>query len=82
MLVISPLPYNRISNLILVCPITSKIKGWSFEVELPAQMHTYGVVLADQLRSVDCRVRKAKFVKEAPLELVEQVLGKLNTLVG
>ncbi len=81
-LVISPVAYNRISNLILVCPITSKRKGWPFEVELPTEMQTYRVVLVDQLRSVDCRVRRGKFVEEAPSELIEQVLGKLNTLLG
>ena len=44
-IIISPLDYNRISKIVLVCPITSQKKGWPFEVELPAPMQTYGVVL-------------------------------------
>jgi mRNA interferase MazF len=80
-MVISPLAYNQVSKLILVCPITSRQKGWSFEVELPDLMQTYGVILVDQIRTVDCDARKATFIEKAPLELINEVLGKLGTLV-
>jgi mRNA interferase MazF len=80
-MVISPLAYNQVSKLILICPITSRSKGWPFEVKLPEQMQTYGVVLADQLRTVDCSARAASFLEKAPLELIDEVLSKLETLV-
>ena len=80
-IVISPSAYHQISKLILICPITSRTKGWPFEVELPEQMQTFGVVLADQLRTVECSSRIADFVETAPLGLINEVLGKLEALV-
>lgn len=79
-IVISPLAYNHISKLILVCPITSRQKGWPFEVPLTEQLKTLGVVLADQIRIVDCSAREAMFVEKAPLELVNEVLARIAPL--
>ena len=80
-LVISPLVYNRISKLLVVCPIASRQQGWPFEVLLPDSMETYGVVLVDQIRTVDCVARQAKFVEPASPELVLEVISRLETLV-
>ena len=80
-IVISPAAYNQASQLVIICPITSRAKGWGFEVELPSELETYGVVLVDQIKAVDCRARKVRFIEEATLELVDIVLGKLETLV-
>ena len=80
-MVISPITYNRISKVIIICPITSRKKGWVFEVDLLAQMETYGVILVDQIRAVDCSARLAIFVEQAPQVLVDEVLAKLETLV-
>jgi mRNA interferase MazF len=80
-IIISPLAYNRISKIVLVCPITSRKKGWPFEVELPAQMQTHGVVLVDQLRAIDFRARLAGFVEKAPPDFIDEVLARLQPLV-
>ncbi|MDB9526904.1 type II toxin-antitoxin system PemK/MazF family toxin [Oscillatoria sp. CS-180] len=80
-IVISPLIYNRISKLMLVCPVVSSQKGWPFEVPLPESMETYGVVLVDQLRTVDREARKVAFVESATPELMMEVIGRLETLV-
>ena len=80
-IVISPAAYNEISKLLLVCPITSKKKGWPFEVELGEGMQTYGVVLVDQIRTVDCQARNAHFLEKAPPELIDEILARLETLV-
>ncbi|MEO0455157.1 MAG: type II toxin-antitoxin system PemK/MazF family toxin [Cyanobacteria bacterium P01_A01_bin.114] len=81
-IVISPFAYNQISNVILICPITSRQKGWPFEVPLPSELQTYGVVLVDQLKTVDCRARKAHFIEKATPQLIDEVLRKLKTLLG
>jgi mRNA interferase MazF len=52
-LVLSPAAYNRRAKLALVCPITSRAKGYPFEVALPAALPLSGVVLADHLKSAD-----------------------------
>jgi mRNA interferase MazF len=81
-MVISTSDYNRISKLIVVCPITSRKKGWPFEVELATQMQINGVVLVDQVKSLDCESRGAVLVESAPSEVVDEVLARLETLVS
>jgi mRNA interferase MazF len=79
--VISPVKYNRIASLVLACPITSNPKGLSFEVPLVEGMQTKGVVLADQIKTLDWRARKVKFVESAAQDLIEEVQAKLETLI-
>jgi mRNA interferase MazF len=81
-IVISPADYNRISTLMLVCPITSRTKGWPFEVELTGQMQTTGVVLVDQVKSLDCGSRNATFIEKAPSDVIDEVLARLNPLIS
>ncbi len=81
-LVLSPSVYNRKSGLALFCPITSNRKGYPFEVGLPATGEVTGVVLADRIRSLDWRTRRARFVCSAPPTVVGEVLDKLSTLLG
>jgi mRNA interferase MazF len=58
--VLSPLAYNRLIGLALVCPVTSREKGYPFEVKLPAGLPVAGVVLADHVKSQDWRARGAE----------------------
>jgi mRNA interferase MazF len=80
-LVISPIQYNRMASLVLVCPITNKVKGLSFEVPLVEGMQTKGVVLADQIKTLDWKARKVKFVESVSQVLIEEVQAKLETLI-
>jgi mRNA interferase MazF len=80
-LVISPIAYNRISSLAIICPITSKQKGLNFEVPLPEGLQTYGVVLCDQIKSLDWRARGAFCVEKVSVELIEEVLARIEPLV-
>jgi mRNA interferase MazF len=81
-LVLSPIEYNKRVGLALLCPVTSKVKGYPFEVALPVDLEIRGVVLADQVKSLDWRVRKAERVCTAPRSVMSEVLGKLNTLLS
>jgi mRNA interferase MazF len=80
-LVISPVGYNGRTGLALVCPITNQVKGYWFEVSLPAKFKFTGVVLADQMRNVDWRVRRARKIARAPAAVIADVLEKLDTLL-
>ena len=80
-LVVSPSAYNTKVGLALVCPITSKAKGYPFEVPLPNEGPVQGVVLADQLRSLDWRSRQAEVIGPAPIAVLERVLQLLGTLL-
>lgn len=74
-LVMSPRVYNDKTGLALFCPITSRVKGYPFEVTLPAKSEITGVVLSDQIKSLDWRARRAAFAAQAPEKVVGEVLG-------
>jgi len=80
-LVISPVAYNRRVGLALCCPITSQVKGYPFEVALPSGLEVEGVILSDQLRSLDWRARKARRITRVPNEVLDEAVGKLLALV-
>jgi len=81
-LVVSPSAYNSKVGLALVCPITSKVKGYPFEVPLPDGGPVQGVVLADQLRSLDWRSRQADIIGTVPIAVLERVLQLVETLLS
>jgi mRNA interferase MazF len=80
-LVISPKSYNQRVGLALVCPITSRIKGYPFEVELPRGMETEGAILCDQIKSLDWRVRNAKRIDSVPPPVLQEVTDRILALV-
>ena len=80
-LVISPKTYNEKVGLALFCPITSKIKGYPFEVLLPDGCSVGGVVLSDQLKSLDWRTRKAKFIERTSSDLMAMVIARVLPLI-
>lgn len=81
-LVLSPAAYNAKVGLAILCPITGQVKGYPFEVPIPENLKIRGVVLSDQVKSLDWRARQAEWACTLPPETVEEVLLKLNTLVG
>lgn len=80
-LVISPKAYNAKVGLALFCPVTSRVKGYPFEVVLPEGSGVIGVVLADQLKSLDWRARKAKLMERASYELLAMVTARILPLL-
>lgn len=80
-LTLSAESYNRKVGLALFCPITSKAKGYPFEVPLPAGLKASGVVLSDQVKSLDWQARGARYSCKAPATVVADVLSLLETLL-
>ncbi len=80
-IIVSPFKYNRRVGLTLVCPITTKAKGYPFELALPEGLAVSGVVLADQVKSFDWRERNAEFICKAPPETTVDVITMLRTLM-
>ena len=80
--VLSPQRYNDTVGLAVLCPITSTAKGYPFEVALPADLPVHGVVLADQVKSLDWRSREAELACRLPEDVVLEVLHKLDTLIS
>ena len=80
-LVLSPKSYNRKVGLALFCPVTSKTKGYPFEVQLPDGSAVSGVVLSDQLKSLDWRSRKVKFIERASSDVIVMVTARVLPLL-
>ncbi len=81
-LVISPIAYNRKSGMALVCPITSKVKGYPFETIVSGSLPLQGVVLSDQIRCLDWQQRHATHIVRVPEIVVQDVTAKLAALMG
>lgn len=80
-LVLSPASYNGRVGLAILCPITSQVKGYPFEVLIPPGFPVVGAILADQVKSLDWRVRRAEYICTLPDEVVQLVLQHLRTLL-
>lgn len=81
-LVLSPAAYNGRVGLAVLCPVTSSVKGYPFEVRLPDGLPVAGVVLSDQVKSLDWRARGAELACALPPEITLAALRRLETLVG
>lgn len=80
-LVVSPASYNEILGLALVCPITSQVKGYPFEVLIPMGLEVHRAVLADQVKNLDWRARRAAFICRLPRSATDEVLEKIRRLL-
>ena len=80
--VLSPASYNRKSELALVCPVTTKSKGYPFEVPLPEGSPISGVVLADQVKSIDWANRRAERIGQVSPDVLDEILGRIRPLFG
>lgn len=79
-IVLSPSKYNSKTGLLIACPITSKIKGYPFEVLINCKKIT-GVVLADQVKNIDWKTRNAAFIEKSSDEILKNVQEKLLLLL-
>ena len=80
-LVLSPASYNAKTDLMVCCPLSSKIKGHPFEV-LTHIDDQDGVVLSDQVKSLDWRVRKAKKKGAVSAQVMQEVRAKIKALLA
>jgi len=80
-LIISPKEYNQRVGLALLCPVTSQVKGYPFEVLLPPGLKVKGAILSDQVKSLDWRARKVKRACTVPNEILEETVARILALV-
>lgn len=81
-IVLSPRSYNRPSGLGLFCPVTSRGKGYPFEVPLPDISPVTGVVLVDQVRNLDWRSRRAAFIGALKEDVLVELMERLRPLLA
>jgi mRNA interferase MazF len=80
-LVLSSAAYNGKVGLVILCPITSQVKGYPFEVIIPDGLEISGAILSDQVKNLDWKVRKAEFGCKLPPATFNEVVQKLGTLI-
>ena len=78
---LSPESYNQKTSLALFCPVTGQVKGYPFETGLPEGLPVKGVVLCDQIKSLDWTARRAEFICELPEAALDEVMGKALALL-
>ena len=81
-IVLSPRSYNGKTGLAILCPITSQVKGYPFEVLIPAGLPVAGAILSDQVKSLDWRARNVELICLLPVEAISEILQKLGTLLS
>lgn len=79
-IVLSKKEYNQKSNLAIICPITSKIKDYPFEVRINSIIQ--GVILSDQIRSIDWKSRNAAFIEKTSEEILKEILENIDLLLN
>ncbi|HVH81808.1 MAG TPA: type II toxin-antitoxin system PemK/MazF family toxin, partial [Stellaceae bacterium] len=79
---LSPRLFHEYSRLAIVCLITSRERGWQTEVKLPAGLPVSGVILVDNIRSMDREARKPEVIGRAPDSVLEEINARLAPLIG
>ena len=87
-LVLSPIAFSKKTGFALVCPITSTIRKWPFEVFIPKGLlppkkgvPVDSVILSDQVKSQDIRERRLRFIAKAPDDILDETLEKVRAIL-
>jgi mRNA interferase MazF len=81
-LIITSRRYNELSGRVVICPITSTSGNWPFNIPLPKELKTRGVVLVDQVRAIHRVSRVFRRIETAPAKLMMDVRIMLCGLLG
>lgn len=80
-LVLTPKSYNAKVGLAVFCPVTGQIKGYPFEVSIPNDKKINGVILVDQIKSLDWKARQASYVDRVSDKVLQQCNRKIKPLL-
>lgn len=80
-IVLSSKNYNQKVGLAVFCPVTGQKKGYPFEVEIPSNSMITGVVLSDQIKSLDWHARQARYAMKVPISVLQECLQKIKALL-
>lgn len=80
-LVVSKELFNRGTGLSIVCPLTNTSRNFPFHVQIPENSSLTGFVMVEQVKSIDFRSRKARFIEKASKDLIAEVLSILDACI-
>ena len=79
---LSPESYKGKTRLAILCPITNQVKGHPFETAISTGVGVTGVILADQVKSMDWKARNTTLISALPVDLLDAVLERVGTLLA
>lgn len=74
-LVLSNFTFNNATGIALICPITNTKRNFPFHVLLPKELDITGVVMVEQVKSLDYSIRNAKYVTQMPHDFMDEVMA-------
>ncbi|WP_411955058.1 type II toxin-antitoxin system PemK/MazF family toxin [Alkalibacillus sp. S2W] len=81
-IVLSPETFNKETGFAIVCPITNQQKGYPFEVTIPDDQETItGVVLTDQVKSLDWKARNIKVIEQTKPHVVNKCISNIRKIL-
>lgn len=80
-LVISNSTFNKLTKMAIVCPITNTKRGFPLHVVIDDSLTTTGVIMCEQVKSLDITARDFAFKEKAPLEILEEVVNILYSFI-
>lgn len=80
-LVLTSKEYNYKTSRYIVCPITSQVKGYTFEYPLPAHSLVQGVVLTDHVKNQDWTQRNVEYTDSLTSDEIEPICDIVDALI-
>ena len=80
-IIISKTLFNEKTGLAFACPTTTKDRSYPFHLHIPSGLPVHGVVMVDQVKSIDYSSRKVTYIAQAPQDLVDEVLAILEAIL-
>jgi mRNA interferase MazF len=81
-IVLSERAFSVATGWVVACPITTKIKGSPFEVQIPPGLKAQGCIVASEIRTMDYLVRRTRYMEKAPLPVLQKVLAIACATIG
>ena len=80
-IVVSKTLFNERTGLAMVCPLTTTDRRYPFHVAVTNDPNLNGFVMVEQIKSIDYRARKAKFIGKASEDVLDLVLSILDACI-
>lgn len=80
-LVLTSQAFNRTTGMAVICPVTNTNRNWPFHVPIVKSPNLTGVVMVDQLKSLDFGARHIKFIERASVQTIEDVMALADSIL-
>ncbi|MBQ2612135.1 type II toxin-antitoxin system PemK/MazF family toxin [bacterium] len=79
--VVSNNTYNKFTKAAIVCPITNTNRNNPMQIPLDSRLKTTGVIMCDQVKALDIKMRNAEYVEHVPKDIIEEVIDLIYSMI-